>query len=84
MMKLVSATNSLKIFLEPKRLSTSFSAAYNTKQRLFSDDGFIEDIITGYKISNKYYHFNDTHRTSFIKIDMIMDTDFVEGRLNHI
>ena len=35
----------------------------NTKQRYLFQDGYPQNLITGYKISNKQLHFNETHKT---------------------
>ena len=35
----------------------------NTKQRYLFQDGYPHNFITGYKISNKHLHFNETHKT---------------------
>ena len=35
----------------------------NTKRRYLFQDGYPQNLITGYKISNKLLHFNETHKT---------------------
>ena len=34
-----------------------------TKRRFLVDDGYPQNLITGYKISNKLLFFNETHKT---------------------
>ena len=55
-----------------------FQAAYTTNERLFSDDGVFVNSITGYKISQKHLHYNDTHKSSFLMIEIQYNPEFIE------
>ena len=42
-----------------------------TKRRFLVDDGYPQNLITGYKISNKLLYFNETHKTRDPKKELI-------------
>ena len=45
----------------------------------YENDGYIDVPFTGFKISNKQFFYNDTHKASFIMLELIIGADFVEG-----
>ena len=45
-----------------------------TKRRFLVDDGYPQNLITGYKISNKLLHFNETHKTRDPKQQELIDS----------
>ena len=56
-----------------------YLAAYKNASRIFSEDGFYGFRWTDFKIAQKHYHYNDTHKTSFLMIDAEFRAEFVEG-----
>ena len=55
-----------------------FKAAYATNERLFADDGIFLNSITRYKISQKHFYYNDTHKSSFLMIEIDFNPDFID------
>ena len=56
-----------------------FKATYATNKRLFSADGVFLNSITGYKILQKHFHYNATHKSSFLMIEIEFNPDFIEN-----
>ena len=49
------------------------------ESKSFEDDGLVATLFTGYKISQKYFNYNDTHKTSFIMVELMIVSEFIEG-----
>ena len=45
----------------------------------YENDGFVGIPFTGFKISNKQFLYNDTHKASFIMVELTIGAEFVEG-----
>ena len=54
-------------------------AVYKNASTIFSDEGFFGVRMTDFKIAQKHFHYNDTHKTSFLMLDTEFGTEFVEG-----
>ena len=52
---------------------------YKNASTIFSDEGFFGVRMTDFKIAQKHFHYNDTHKTSFLMLDTEFGTEFVEG-----
>ena len=46
----------------------------------FEDEGLVATLFTGYKISQKHFNYNDTHKTSFIMVELMIAAEFIDGK----
>ena len=62
----------------PHRLCVN-SVAKENLSATYEYDGFVGIPFTGFKISNKQFLYNATHKASFIMVELTIGAEFVEG-----
>ena len=62
----------------PRNLCVN-SVAEKNQSRTYENEGIAGVPLTGYTISNKHFHYNDTHKTSFVMVEQKLGEEFVEG-----